>query len=90
MFEPLFNKFAGLKACNFIKKRLQHRHFPVNIAKFISEYKGSIKSCIFAFYAAFIKTIFSSSSECKTQSKKEYMYPEDFGIGAYVPSNFRF
>ena len=23
-----------LKACNFIKKRLQHRYFPVNIAKF--------------------------------------------------------
>ena len=24
-----------LKACNFIKKRLQHRHFSVNIAKFL-------------------------------------------------------
>ena len=22
------------KACNFLKKRLQHRYFPVNIAKF--------------------------------------------------------
>ena len=27
--------FLGLKACNFIKKRLQHRCFPVNIAKFL-------------------------------------------------------
>ena len=35
MLEFLFNKIAGLKACNFIKKRLQHRLFPVNIAKFL-------------------------------------------------------
>ena len=34
-----FNKVAGLKAikknCNFIKKRLSHRCFPVNFAKFL-------------------------------------------------------
>ena len=29
----LFNKVAGVKACNFIKKRLQHRCFAMNIAK---------------------------------------------------------
>ena len=28
-----FNKVAGLKACSFIKKRLQRSCFPVNIAK---------------------------------------------------------
>ena len=33
MLESLFNKVAGWKAYNFIKKRLQHRCFPVNIAK---------------------------------------------------------
>ena len=27
--------FCSLKVCNFIKKRLQHRRFPVNIAKFL-------------------------------------------------------
>ena len=27
--------FLSLKACNFIKKRLQHRCFPVNIAKLL-------------------------------------------------------
>ena len=32
--ESLFNKVAGLRACNFIKKRLQHRCFPVKLAKF--------------------------------------------------------
>ena len=28
-----FYKVAGLQTCNFIKKRLQHRFFPVNNAK---------------------------------------------------------
>ena len=32
---PLFNKAAGLQVCNFIKKRLQHRCFPVIIANFL-------------------------------------------------------
>ena len=35
MLEPFFNKVAGLKACNFIKKKLQHKCFPVNIAKYL-------------------------------------------------------
>ena len=35
MLEPLFNKAAVGQVCNFIKKRLQHRRFPVNIAKFL-------------------------------------------------------
>ena len=29
-----FNRLAGFKTCNFLKKRLQHRCFPMNIAKF--------------------------------------------------------
>ena len=33
MFESLCNKVAGQKACNFIKYRLEHRCFSVNIAK---------------------------------------------------------
>ena len=33
MLESLLNKVARLKFCNFIKTRLQHRCFPVNIAK---------------------------------------------------------
>ena len=33
----LFNKFAGLKACNIINKRLQHRCFPMNIAKMLGK-----------------------------------------------------
>ena len=36
MLESLFNKITALKTFSFIKKRLQHRCFPVNIAKFLS------------------------------------------------------
>ena len=35
MLESLFNKLAGLKGCNFIKKTLQQRYFSVNIANFL-------------------------------------------------------
>ena len=35
VLESLFNKVAGLKACSFIKKRLQNRCFSVNIMKFL-------------------------------------------------------
>ena len=35
VLESLVKKVAGLKACNFIKKRHQNRCFPVNIAKFL-------------------------------------------------------
>ena len=35
VLESLFNKVAGLKSSNFIKKGLQHRYFLVNIAKFL-------------------------------------------------------
>ena len=33
--ESLFNKVAGLKACDFVKKRLQYRCYPVNTANFL-------------------------------------------------------
>ena len=35
MLESLFKKVAGLKPWNIIKKRLQHRSFPVKCAKFL-------------------------------------------------------
>ena len=35
VLESIFNKAAGLQVCKFIKKRLQHRCFPVIIAKFL-------------------------------------------------------
>ena len=37
VLESLFNKVARLRACNFIRKRLQYRYFPMNIAKFLTK-----------------------------------------------------
>ena len=37
VLESLFNKLAGLKVCNIIKKRLQHSCFPVSIAEFLRQ-----------------------------------------------------
>ena len=36
--ESLLSKVASLEACNFIKKRLQHRYFSVNIANFLRKF----------------------------------------------------
>ena len=33
--ESLFNKVAGPRTRNFIKKRLQHKYFPVKFEKFL-------------------------------------------------------
>ena len=38
VLESLFNKFIGLQALNFTKKRFKHRRFPVNIANFKNTY----------------------------------------------------
>ena len=38
MLESLFNKVTGLQACNFTKKRLQHRRFPENIANYFEKH----------------------------------------------------
>ena len=35
VLESLFNNVAGLQSYDFIKKRLKHRCFPINIAKFL-------------------------------------------------------
>ena len=35
MSESLFNKVAGVKACNSIKKRLPYRCFPVKFTTFL-------------------------------------------------------
>ena len=35
VLESPFNRLAGFKSANFLKKGLQHRYLPVNIAKFL-------------------------------------------------------
>ena len=54
----LFLIKEGLKACNFIKKRLQHRYFPVDIAKFLRKpiLKNICCFCVSFFFYAYINT----------------------------------
>ena len=50
-FESAFNKVSELRDCNLIKKRLQHKCFPVIIAKSLraptlkSIYEGLLWAC---------------------------------------------
>ena len=57
------NEVAGLKPSNFIKKRLQHRCFPVNIVKFL-------KAPVFKNICERLPLIIRSSSSCKFISDK--------------------
>ena len=52
MLESLFKNVAGLKAYNFIKKRPEHRCFPVNIAKFLIPLnsKNNCEQLLFDFF----------------------------------------
>ena len=44
VLEPLFNKVAGIKMCNFIKETLS-KVFPVNFVKFLRTPSGEIFYC---------------------------------------------
>ena len=56
VLESLFNKVAGLKAYNLIKKRLQHSCFPVNIAKFVRTPILKFTNVYFYNYRKYIET----------------------------------
>ena len=54
--EFLFNKVASLETCNFIKKKLQQRCFPVNIATFLRKFylKNTTGGCFCTFNSSVI------------------------------------
>ena len=76
-----FNENAGLRSCSFIKKRLQHRCFPLNIATFLkTPVLKNICERLFECFPTWIDNITSniwsaediskrkeSSKSCKTQ-----------------------
>ena len=57
MLEYFFNEVEDFQACNSIKKRLQHRSFPVNIAKFLRTafFIEHLHGC---FYKCSVKKLF--------------------------------
>ena len=71
MLESLFNKVAGFKVCNFIKKRLKHRCFPKKFAKFLrtSIFEEHLETTAFRYKSKVVM-------KCKTFS--ELKVPEFF------------
>ena len=44
MLESLFNKVAGIQTCNFIKKKLQHMCFPVNVEEHLRMARSDLQA----------------------------------------------
>ena len=66
-----FNKVADHQACNFIKKKLQHRHFLANIEKFIR--RPTLKNSTIQLHCwkLFCENLFQIRSEL---SKRNYWW----------------
>ena len=69
VLKSLFNKVTGLKACNFIKRNLQHRCFLVNIVKFLRT--PILKNICGCFYAvSFLQHYFHRKLVFKQEGHK--------------------
>ena len=66
MWESLFNKYAGLEACNFIKKRLQSRFFPVKFAKFLRTpiFTDTSRGCFWKYLMNSLFILFENNEWC--------------------------
>ena len=63
----LFNKVAGLKACNVIDKRLQYRCFPVGFAKFLRHlFEDYLRAAASESKAEFVQSMQIVQSVAKT------------------------
>ena len=80
MLESLFNRVAGTKACNFNKKRFQHRHFPVNIAKLLRNtcFEEHLRTAASKFCYSFEKI--DSQEMAKLKLKFSFQLPSNAGI----------
>ena len=58
LLESLFNKVAGIQSYYFIKKRLQHRCFPVKFAKFLKNtyFEENVRTTLSFHDSAYIWT----------------------------------
>ena len=68
-----FNKCVGLQVCNFIKRRLQHRNFLVNIGKFMRTpiLKSFREWLLLYFQKVFCKNIFQIRTQQSQLSMKQ-------------------
>ena len=91
MLEFLFNKVTDLKAWNFIKKRLQHRCFPVKSEKFLRTpfWRTSANDCFYTinvkkfsnlnvFFLLWNAYFHSCTCKWQLQQSREITQPSDF------------
>ena len=79
--ESLFNKVSGLEACNFIKKRFQHRFFPGRFAKSLRTpiLKSSCEQLLLELIIVFLK----KSWELRNRQLRNWqrnLFSEFFGL----------
>ena len=82
VLESLLNKVAGLEACNFIKKRLQHRYFPVKFAIFLrtpilKNICKRLNDCFCSFFLRTLCSLFTSQiyrPKIKCKDGDSYFY----------------
>ena len=74
VLEPLFIIAAGLKVCNSIKKRLQHKCFPAKLAKFlrIPYFTEEFQRLLLTFNSCGAKTGATVSNKYQIQLKKVF------------------
>ena len=69
-----FNKFAGLRTANLLKKRLWLRYFPVNFAKFIRTpfYRTPLDDCFYHLFYKWVSLSQVRMRENAVQNNSEY------------------
>ena len=88
VLQSLFNKVASLQACNFIKKRLQRKCFPVKLAKFQKHlfWRSSANDCFYLLphilfdVGAKIERIYTVSSKMYTVLLKKRLWHGCFPV----------
>ena len=76
--ESLFDKVAGLEAYNLIKRRLLHRCFPVNIAKFLR-----------AVFLFFYRTPLMAASGFLTKLAENYFEGNRFSVEFFSEISYK-
>ena len=94
VLESLFNKAAGLNVCNRIKKRLQHRCFPVKFVKFLKTpfFTEKFQWLLLTFNSCFQrssdqKPVWLSAINTRFSWKRYFLRRKSRGINGAVWSN---
>ena len=76
------NTCGGLKACNFIKKRLQHKYFPKNIAKYLRTaiLKNMCERWLLHLLVMTLTKFLSSGKACSYRFSCTTLWPDSYTL----------